>query len=214
MSQQATPPTIATFPSMTDLQNLRRLLKEANFQWAGLTNAQRWHYHAYDYAFLRVRHGLDNRSYPLDPDGKWFHEGLVEAAERVYRPRPKPQSAPIRLADVERDPELAAHFRRKDAERDALKRQVQSHGERTPTGDPTPEMLAFMACCVRQVEANGKIFLERSRKGFRPEARMTQAQILEAHGVAATERRGPPSYEDPEALRRGRVELGLETEEM
>jgi hypothetical protein len=157
-----------------------------------------------------VWHGLNDRRYPLDPDGKWFHEGLAGAAEGIYRQRPKPQSAPIRRADVERDPELAAHFRRQDAERDALKRQVQVHGERTPIGDPTPEMEAFLRCCVQQVEANSQIFAKRSRQAFAPEARMTQSQILEAHGVAATEQKPQPSYESPEALRRGRVELGLE----
>jgi hypothetical protein len=86
---------------------------------------------------------------------------------------------------------------------------VQVHGEREVDGEPTPEMLAFMACCVRQAEANGKIFVARSRKASAPEARMTQAQINAAMGVSATERK-PPAYEDPEALRRGRVELGLE----
>jgi hypothetical protein len=69
-------------------------------------------------------------------------------------------------------------------------------------------MLAFMRCCARQVEANGKIFASRSRRAFAPEARMTQAQINAAHGVAATERK-TPAYEDPEALRRARIELGL-----
>jgi hypothetical protein len=215
MSQQSTgqPPTDQSgdlsFPSLSDLQNLRQLLKKANYQWAGITNAQRWHYHAYDYAFLRVRHGLFNKFYPLDPDGKWFHLDLIEAAERIYRPRPKPYSAGTRPADTVRDPELSAHFRAQDAERDALKRQVQVHGEREANGEPTPEMLAFMACCVRQVDANGKIFTARSRKAFAPEARMTQAQINAAMGVSATERK-PPAYEDPDALRRGRVELGLE----
>jgi hypothetical protein len=206
-------PSIAIFPSMPDLQNLRRLLKEANFQWAGLTNAQRWHYHAYDYAFLRVRHGLQAPSYPLDPDGKWFHAALVEAAERIYRPRPKPQSAPLRPADTERDPQLAAHFRRQDAERDPLRRQVQVHGERLANGDPTPEMMAFMRCCARQMEANGKIFASRSRRAFAPEARMAPQEIAGVHkalGVTATPR---PAHEDPEALLRGRIELGLEPDQ-
>jgi hypothetical protein len=182
-------------------------LREAKYQWGGLTNAQRWHYHAYDYAFLRVRHGLDNRSYPLDPDGKWFHAQLVEAAERIYQPRAKPYSAP---ADTVCDPELAEHFRRQDAERDALRRRVQVHGEREIGGEPTPEMLAFMACCVRQAEENGRIFVDRSIRAFAPNARMSAQAMRDVHralGVTAT-----PSYDDAEALRRGRIELGLEVE--
>jgi hypothetical protein len=149
--------------------------------------------------------------YPLDPNGKWFNAAMVESAESIYRPRRKPQSTPMRPADTERDPDLAAHFRAQDSERDALKRQVQVHGERMANGDPTPEMEAFIACCVRQVEANGEIVVSRSRRAFAPEARMTQAQILEANGVSATERK-PSAYEDPDALRRGRVALGLEND--
>src|SRR5580700_7244611 len=78
------------FPSAPDLRSLRLRLKELKFELDALTNAERWHYHAYDYAFLRVRHGLDNRRYPLDEDGKWFDEGLVQAAERIYQPPQKP----------------------------------------------------------------------------------------------------------------------------
>jgi hypothetical protein len=195
---------------MPDLQNLRHRLKDANFQWAGLTNAERWHYHAYDYAFLRARLGINNRWYPFDPDGKWYHEGLVGAAEGIYRPRPKPQSAPIRRADVERDPELAAHFRRQDAERDALKRQVQVHGERQPNGDPTPEMLAFMRCCGGQVKGNAERYDRRRRAAFEQigaDNRDAIQRYHKEHGISAKPR---PSHEDPDALRWGRVELGLE----
>ncbi len=74
---------------------------------------------------------MDNRSYPLDPHGDWFNETMVQAAERIYQPRkPLYTREPVRPADTERDPDLAAHFRRQDAERAPLKRQVQVHGER------------------------------------------------------------------------------------
>ena len=122
-----------TLVCWTDLRHLRQVLKEAGFQWTGLTSTERWRYHAYDYAFLRVRHGLYNRSYPLDPDGKWFHEGLVREAERIYAPPCKPLFSGVpRPADTERDPARAAHFRRQDAEIIALRRQVQIQGERRP----------------------------------------------------------------------------------
>jgi hypothetical protein len=153
---------------------------------------------------------LDNHSYPLDPNGDWFNETMVQAAERIYQPR-KPLYAGERPcpADTVRDPQLARHFRAQDAERLPLKRQVQIHGERLANGDPTPEMLAFMRCCTRQAEANAAVYAQRNRKVFAPEASMSQAQINEAMGVAATEQRRP-KYEDPEELRRSRVELGLE----
>jgi DNA-binding XRE family transcriptional regulator len=68
-------------------------------------------------------------------------------------------------------------------------------------------MVAFMACCREQVEANGDIYDRRNRAAFRPEARMTPAQVAAALGVTATPY---PAWEDPEALRQGRVALGLE----
>ncbi len=204
-------------PSMTDLQNLRQRLlppmgandkTRPEFNWRNITVSERWRYHAYDYAFLRSSGTPQDSGYALDPDGKWFNEGLVQAAERVYAQPQLSPKAPILQADVERDPEMAAHFRRQDDERIPLKRQVQIHGERQSDRSPTPEMLAFMACCVRQQQANEKIFGGRSRNAFRPEARMTPQQIHEALGVVVTERKSP-KHEDPEELRKGAKELGI-----
>ncbi len=163
-------------------------MKDLKFDLDGLTSAERWRYHAYDYAFLRFRLAPQDAGYALDPHGKWFNEGMVQAAERIYAP-PRPPPAPIvSRADIEPDPELAAHFRRQDDERIPLKRQVQIHGERMTNGDPTPEMEAFMACCRHQVEENGKIFANRTRKPFRRETQTATKQVLAALGVSATER--------------------------
>lgn len=211
MTEPATAQRGESFPSTTDLQSLRQAWKDANFQWAGLTNAQRWHYHAYNYAYLRIRHGLQSQSYPLDPDGKWFHAELAEAAERIYSPRPAPYAARIRPADTQRDPDLAALFERQDAERDALKFQVQVHGERREDGSYTPEMKAFMDCCLRQATANEKAFSGRTRRAFSPEGRMSSQEIQQIHkalGASATERK-MPKHEDPDELRKARTELGL-----
>src|SRR5580700_4416602 len=98
------------FPSAPDLRSLRLRLKELKFELDALTNAERWHYHAYDYAFLRVRHGLDNRRYPLDEDGKWFDEGLVQAAERLPLKR-QVQIHGERLANGDPTPEMLAFMR-------------------------------------------------------------------------------------------------------
>jgi hypothetical protein len=163
-------------------------LKDLKFDLDGLTSAERWRYHAYDYAFLRFRNEPQDSGYALDPHGKWFNEGLVQASARVYvAPRPPPME-PIPRADIEPDPELAAHFRRQDDERIPLKRQIQVHGERLSNGEPTPEMLAFTACCVRQQQANEKIFIGRNRNVFRRETQTTSKQVLNALGVSATER--------------------------
>ncbi len=159
MSQVVTFPTATSFPSAGHLRSLRQSLREASFRWEGITSAQRWEYHAYDYAFLRVMFNLDNHSYPLDPYGAWFNETMVQAAERLYRPPPKPTGWTIPRADV---------------------------------------------------DATVKSFASRSDKAFASEARMTQAEINAAMGVAATEQKPNPTYEDHEALRRGRIELGLE----
>jgi hypothetical protein len=193
---------------MQDLTDLRQRLKNSGFLWSALTSTERWRYHAYDYAFLRVRCGIFNLFYPLDPDGKWFNSGMVEAAESIYPPRPGPPSAPIRPADTVRDHELAEHFRRQDAERDELKRQVQVHGERQTDGEPTPEMLVFMRCCMEQGKANAEMYDRRRRAAFLQRGSNNRDAIRRYHdenGITAT-----PSYEDPVALHRGRVELGLE----
>jgi hypothetical protein len=158
-----------------------------------------------------VRHGLYDLSYPLDPQGLWFNAVLVDAAERIYKPLRSPYITKVRPGDVAGHPELAARLRAQDVKRDALRQQVMDHGERLPSGEPTPEMLALMACCARQVEENARIFDERNRQAFGPEARMSQRQINAALGVTATERK-PPPYEDPAALRKGRIALGLEAE--
>jgi hypothetical protein len=196
---------------MTDLQNLRQKLKDSQFAWAGLTNTERWHYHAYDYAFLRSRGDPQDAGYALDQHGKWFDEGLVQAAESIYaKPRP-PFALSTSRADVEPNRELAAHFRKQDDERAQLRLQVQVHGERKQNGDPTPEMLTFMALCGQQHAANVDLFVSRSRTPYRAPSRMTGREIQEMHaalGVSATERK-IPKHEDPEELRRAAAELGL-----
>ncbi len=205
----------ATACSTQDLQNLRQKLKDLKFDLSGLTNAERWRYHAYDYAFLRSRGDPQDSGYALDQHGKWFHEGLVQAAENIYaKPLPPPAMSTSR-ADVETDSHLAAHFRRQDDERSNLRLQVQVHGERRPNGDPTPEMLAFMACCVRQQTANADLYVARTRKPFKPESRMKDREIREMHaalGVTATERK-IPKHEDPEELQKAAAELALAMQE-
>lgn len=199
MSQQPTDtlPKALHFPSVAHLRALRQSLKAASFEWTGLTLNERWEYHAYDYAFLRVRHGLDNRSYHLDPNGDWFNETMVQAAEQIYEPRkPLHSGASARPADTVRDPTLALIFQRQDEERLPLKRQVQIHGERLPNGDPTPEMLAFMQCCVRQAKVNMALFEKRQRT------------IPRQVPVTATERK-IPAHEDPAELRKAARELGI-----
>jgi hypothetical protein len=208
---QPTPPMVTTFPSTLDLRNLRQRLKDSKFDWNVLTNAERWRYHAYDYAFLRFRREPKDSGYALDPHCKWFNESMVQAAERLYARPPPPPRTWIPRADVEPDPNLAAHFRRQDDQRIPLKRQVQVHGERQSDGSYTPELQAFMHYCLRQTEANEKIFKDRTRYTFRPEARMTPQEIHELHktlGVSATERK-VPKHEDPEEFRKAAIELGL-----
>ncbi len=184
-------------------------MKDSKFEWSALTNAERWHYHAYDYAFLRSRGDPQDAGYALDQHGKWFHEGLAQAAEHIYaKPRPPPAMSTSR-ADVEPDPELAGHFRQQDDERARLRLQVQVHGERRPNGDPTPEMLAFMALCRQQVTVNADLYVERSRKPFRAESRMSRREINQMHaalGVIATESQ-IPRHEDPAELRKAALEL-------
>lgn len=52
----------------------------------------------------------------------------------------------------------------------------------------TPQMEAFLACCRRQVEENGQIYMRRNRNVLRRETQTTTKQVLDALGVKATER--------------------------
>src|SRR5215469_7688471 len=91
--------TAVSFPSVADQAALRQRLKSCNWNLESLTDGERWRYHAYDYAFRRVRMGMADRHYPLDRDGKWFNENLVVAAEALYRPPSKPPARRLNTWD-------------------------------------------------------------------------------------------------------------------
>ena len=91
MSRQMAPIN-PIFPSTTDLRGLRQKVcpKKGAFSLTNLTETERWHYHAYDYGFRAARLENFERSYPLDPDGKWFDENLAGEAKEFYLRGMKP----------------------------------------------------------------------------------------------------------------------------
>lgn len=60
-----------------------------------------WYWHAYTYAFRRVMLSAYEFTSPIDPEGRWYADDHIRAAERYYRKRlgrqlrpwhPKPSS--------------------------------------------------------------------------------------------------------------------------
>jgi hypothetical protein len=84
---------VMTFPSDENHKGLRRLSRkdgnpDSTLNLALLDEADRWHFHAYDYGWRRVV--LDDRSdqSPLDPwPRSWFDEHSVAVAEAYWRRR-------------------------------------------------------------------------------------------------------------------------------
>ena len=159
------------------------------------------------YAFRRVQLHDRTPSYPLDPDGSWFHAIAVDAAEKMFRgsSRTRPKLPPGPLAT---ETELANHFRRQDDERARLKARIAA--DRLPDGTVTPECAAFVRCCVRQVEENATLMERRNRVALAQPGRRVDPRaydgLAEALGVTSAPKE---AWQDDDAVRRAAQELGL-----
>ncbi len=148
-------------------------------------------------------------SSPIDRNGAWFNPLYAELTEKMYRQHFKTSRVDrIPPSETERDPALASMFHRQDRARMALKAAVVAAGERLPNGDPTSEMVAFLACCREQAAENLGYFQKRNRRGLSGGTRTEQlAAMQRSHGLSAK-----PRHEDPAELRRAALELGLISE--
>jgi hypothetical protein len=54
-----------------------------------------WYWHAYTYAFRRVALNVFDFVSPIDPEGRWYGDDQVRAAERYYRKRLGKQARPF-----------------------------------------------------------------------------------------------------------------------
>lgn len=82
------PPPLRTdtlFPSVEHQQDLRRRFLKDGIE--TFDQFELWYWHAYTYAFRRVALNAFEFTSPVDPDGRWYGEDHVRAAERYYRKR-------------------------------------------------------------------------------------------------------------------------------
>lgn len=77
--------TGGVFPSLRDQTVLRQRLHDLGY--SNLATEDKWHHHAYDYAFRRRVLNDWQESSPIDIQGLWFNLGLAESATEYYRVR-------------------------------------------------------------------------------------------------------------------------------
>ena len=72
------------FPSKAHYSGIRKSLRSRSY--SGLTDTERWQYHAYDYAWRRTFLGnADEAASPIDPDRSWYDEASAAAAQRFFK---------------------------------------------------------------------------------------------------------------------------------
>lgn len=76
-------PTDTTFPSESDLLDLRRRFAKGGI--VNLTDPERWHWHGYTYGMRRVLMADFGKASPIDPLGDWYSDSIASAAETFYR---------------------------------------------------------------------------------------------------------------------------------
>jgi hypothetical protein len=76
-------PTVTTFPSESDLLDLRQRFAKGGI--VNLSDPERWHWHGYTYGMRRVLMADFGRVSPVDPLGEWYSDSIASAAETFYR---------------------------------------------------------------------------------------------------------------------------------
>jgi len=89
--QEYLPPPRGGFPSKPHHQFLRNKIRvnapERGPGYFALTDAEKWQYHAYDYAFRSV--ALHDDRSPIDPERNWYDPQMVDAATAYFGGSPK-----------------------------------------------------------------------------------------------------------------------------
>jgi hypothetical protein len=137
------------FPSPEHYEQLKTQVTDIGL--AALHDEDRRQWHAYDYAWRRVRLNRPEPSAPIDPEGRWYHAQLVNLAVAMFEPKARYHGTPepITTGNVE----LNAHFRRQDRERLAMKAMIVGSGRR-PDGSATEDAVDFVELCMVQIREN------------------------------------------------------------
>jgi len=172
------------FPSEAHRGALARRLRDADWRTdKAFSERERLEWHAYTFGIRRELVDDHGRTSPIDPAGEWFDVDLVDKAEQALFPR-RERSQRIPPAEMVADPELAEHFRRQDKERHRLRSYIEGAG--LPDGDPTPEAIAFVECCGRQIRGNVARFFASTRRIEAPSPRSGAAESCAPGMIAST----------------------------
>lgn len=184
---------------------------------ANMSVPEKWEWHARVYAHRRLVLGIgaDVRTSPCDESGIWFHESMVEDAESKLRERLIHVPRRAIVAEKRRADrnfltyyDIAAAGRRIANEwaqqrgHDSFRDYVASRG--LIFDDDYDYALACTDVAASIIAAGAKMNTEKFREERgKYRDRYEAAQSLRENGITARE------Y-DPEALRAGRIALGLE----
>jgi hypothetical protein len=162
-------------------------------KYSKLSVPDRWKWHADVYAFRRVFLGVsrDERTSPCDTDGKWFHEQMVDDAERKLR---------INLtANIQARKEAQTKANAIRA-RELLTKWVKQQGYDDIDTYCFVERVDYTEMCVRYV---------RSLPGPRAVWDLPSGKVKDPHELARSLGVKAREY-TKEELRAGRIALGLE----
>lgn len=178
----------AGFPSKAHELALRDRLQTGKYAITCLATQEWYEWHAYTLGFVRVHQAKAGlKETEIDTIGRWFDWRLAEAATAYYRRclgLDRPRAAAPPPADMIADPELAHRFREQDDERAALRVKVRA--ERLADGTPSPEAIAFVECCGRQVKQNSAL-LKRMPRNDHSSTAAALDRVREALGVQSLE---------------------------
>ena len=162
-----------------------------------LNTPERWEWHAKLYAFRRVVLGVDPelRSSPCDENGDWFAERLVEEAERELRQKHAAVALRCQKARPDYMPENDMRVEGRRIENE----WAQKRGYKDFEAYKHAERLDHVEACKRLIA---------TMPGPRGIPRESQPTGYIA--VSARVHRLRDRINDPEALRKARIQLGIE----
>jgi hypothetical protein len=179
------------FPSKDHETSLNARVRDGGY--SALTNTDKAHYHAYVYAWRRQCLEQHDRSSPLDSQGEYFTQWMVDMAQAaLYRVNPRQYVTPADVLEAEGETDRAARYRAQDRVRAAALATIAD--EKLPDGSWSPESQAFIGLCAEQARSNLREFLQGSRAGFLT-AQDRLRELQRALGVQAVEM-GEPSMVD------------------
>ena len=159
---------LAEILAISDSEASRNEIPESLKGYSTLTTKEQFQWHAYNYGIRERFLGEAGPGYGPDPNGQFYNRTMVQQVLATLYPPPKLKeytTIPADEYEAKGNHEMAEHCRRQDREREAAKARIKGDG-RNPDGTPTPEAIAYVELCSRQVRANMTQFYTRNTQAF------------------------------------------------